>query len=350
MTVLGAITFDHVYFTCESCKQGRYPADARLGIDGFLTLGARRLVCLAGGQRSFANAEMLLKELCGWHVSDERIRKACHDEADLIAPWREGEDPAVAKAFRDAPGEPEFQTDATKVNTKSGWKDMKIGLFAKREAGPAATPDEWTQRTLPRPTVRCAFAAIAEIGEFAPRWGRWAQRLGLTSFHNLSVIADGAEWIWNAADIRFPGHRGILDIFHACEHLGTAAKTLFGEGSDAGQTWSDAGRRALLGDGWYGLNEHVGKTLLAPVTDAGRTALDDMLSYFAKHTERLNYCLRLKQGKAIGSGQIEGACKQMIGRRMKQTGARWNLANANRMAELCSLGYSDQWDHYWNAA
>ena len=40
----------------------------------------------------------------------------------------------------------------------------------------------------------------------------------------------------------------------------------------------------------------------------------------------------------------------MIGRRMKQTGAQWTLANANRMAELCSLNYSDQWIHYWNAA
>jgi len=29
---------------------------------------------LAGGQRSFANAESLMKELCGWHVSDERFR------------------------------------------------------------------------------------------------------------------------------------------------------------------------------------------------------------------------------------------------------------------------------------
>ena len=350
MTAVGAMTFRRVYFVCPQCESGRYAADARLGIDGFLTLEARRLVCLAGGQRSFENAELLLKELCGWRVGDERIRQACHAEAGRIEDWRGGGDPAVANAFRAAAGEPEFQTDATEVNTTSGWKDLKIGLFAKRPLGPSAGPDEWEQRDLPKPTARVAFAAIEEIGEFAPRWGEWAERLGLTSFTGLSVIADGAEWIWNAAESQFPGYRGALDIFHACEHLGDAANGLFGEGTEAARTWREAGRRALLGDGWYGLTEFVAPTLATPVTEAGRTALDGMLAYFAKHTGRLNYCLRLKQGRAIGSGQIEGACKNMIGRRMKQSGARWTAPNANRMAELCSLSYSAQWGDYWTAA
>ena len=35
---------------------------------------------------------------------------------------------------------------------------------------------------------------------------------------------------------------------------------------------------------------------------------------------------------------------------MKQTGARWTVANANRMAELCCLTYSGQWSDYWLAA
>ncbi len=34
---------------------------------------------------------------------------------------------------------------------------------------------------------------------------------------------------------------------------------------------------------------------------------------------------------------------------MKQTGARWTVPNANRMAELCSLTYSEQWTNYWLA-
>ena len=42
-------------------------------------------------------------------------------------------------------------------------------------------------------------------------------------------------------------------------------------------------------------------------------------------------------------------CKQMIGRRMKQTGAQWDVDNANRMAFLCSLAYADALPLYFNA-
>ncbi len=39
--------------------------------------------------------------------------------------------------------------------------------------------------------------------------------------------------------------------------------------------------------------------------------------------------------------------KELIGRRLKQTGARGVVGNASRMAELCCLAHSDDWDDYW---
>lgn len=346
MTALGPIALKRVYFTCFACGSGRHPADAELGIDGHLTTQAIRLVCLAGGQRSFANAAMLLKELCGWRISDELVRRICHAEADRIAAWR-ADQPAPAGA--EIPPN-EFQVDATKVNTFTGWRDMKIGVFAWRSCGSPAFPDRWDRRSVPKPTKRLAFAAIEEIDLFAPRWGEWAERLGLKSFGRLSVFADGAEWIWNAAAEQFPGCRGTLDFFHAGEHLAATATVLFGEGTAEKQTWFRAARNALLEDGWYGIQEHIGRTLCGPVTDAGRTAIDKLVAYLANHSHRLNYRHRLACGEPIGSGLIEGACKQVIGKRMKQTGARWTVPNANRMAELCCLTYSDQWTEYWLAA
>ena len=35
---------------------------------------------------------------------------------------------------------------------------------------------------------------------------------------------------------------------------------------------------------------------------------------------------------------------------MKQSGPRWTVPNANRMAELCCLTDSEQWAEYWLAA
>ena len=48
----------------------------------------------------------------------------------------------------------------------------------------------------------------------------------------------------------------------------------------------------------------------------------------------------------MGSGQVEGACKNLIGKRWKQT---WVLCwgeRLNRRVSLCALRYSDAWEDY----
>ena len=346
MTALGAVVVWRAYFACRACGLGGYLADAWLGLEGYLTRGATRLVCLLGGRGSFAVAERLLIECCGWEVSDERIRRACQAEATPIAAFR-ADSPAVAEAFTDAAGEVEFQTDAAKVNTTGGWRDMKIGIFARRERGEPATPAEWDKRDLPAPTTRAAFAAIETIDDFAPRWSEWAARLGIKDPTTITVLGDGAEWIWNAAIKQFGNCHQVLDIYHAAEYVADAGKGLYGEGTPEAATWLEEGRRLLLSDGWAGLCDHIGATLSKAPESAGHAALGELTGYFAAHTSRLNYCHRLYTGQSIGSGMVEGAAKNLVGRRLKQTGARWEVENVNQMAELCCLTYSDHWDLYW---
>ncbi|MGL4461488.1 MAG: ISKra4 family transposase, partial [Planctomycetia bacterium] len=56
---------------------------------------------------------------------------------------------------------------------------------------------------------------------------------------------------------------------------------------------------------------------------------------------------RLAKGRSIGSGAIEGACKYVIGRRLKSTGGRWPPENAVRMGRLRSTHYARDWQQYW---
>jgi hypothetical protein len=345
MTALGAVVLWRAYFSCPACRLGGYLVDRFLGLEGFLTRQATRLVCLLGGQHSFAAAERLLTECCGWKVSDERIRQACQAEAPRIAAFR-ADSPAVPAAFAAAAGDVEFQTDAAKVNTTGGWRDMKIGIFARRERGETATPAEWDERDLPAPTARVAFAAIETIDDFAPHWREWADRLGITDRTAITVLGDGAEWIWNAATRQFGACHQVLDIYHAAQYVSDTGKGLFGEGPVAAE-WFEQGRDLLLSDGWAGLCDHLGATLEKSPELAGHAALGTLTVYFAAHTERLNYCHRLYTGQSIGSGMVEGAAKNLVGRRLKQTGARWEVENVNQMAELCCLTYSDHWNLYW---
>ncbi|MDR0328804.1 MAG: hypothetical protein LBI05_10960 [Planctomycetaceae bacterium] len=75
-----------------------------------------------------------------------------------------------------------------------------------------------------------------------------------------------------------------------------------------------------------------------------------LLGYLNSHRERLGYRERLMEGRSIGSGQVEGACKNLIGKRLKQTWAKWKVERQNRMTTICAIRYSNQWKDYWKQA
>jgi len=329
MTALGRSELLRTYFACPGCGQGGAHVDRLLGLEGFLTRQATRLVCLTGGQLAYAPAARVLAECCGWTLSDEALRTACQGEAGRIAEFHAT--PAAGAAFAEAVGDVEFQLDATTVNTTGGWRDLKLGIFARREPGEPATAAEWDRRELPAPTARVAFAAVEPIEQFAPRLGVWASRLGLADTAAITTLGDGAAWIWNAAAEQLPGCGGVLDIDHASQHIAEAGKKLFGEGTAAAASWLEAGRGLVLSDGWAGLCDHIGATLERAPELSGHAALGELTGYFATHTGRLNYAHRLHTGRSIGSGMVEGAAKNLIGKRMKQTGARWLVGNADAM-------------------
>lgn len=335
-----------VYFRCARCTQGGYALDERLGIQGKYSPAARRLICLAGGSWSYDVAAERLGEMCGLGVSDTTVRELCQAEGAKMAAWQRTA-PEIRAEFVQAQGDVEFTTDGAMVNTTEGWQEMKVGLFAKRPRGPAATPAQWGTRALPVPAVRVGFAAIETSDRFGTRWDQWAARLGLKDYSTITVLADGAKWIWEEARQNLVGSEGVLDVYHALEHVSDAAKTLFGEGTDAARHWTDTVRTALLERGWAGIEEQLRHSSV-PDNAAARQALAGLRNYLGNHVSHLNYAERLADGRAIGSGQVEGACKNMIGRRLKQTGARWRVRRVNRMASLCCLIYSHAWKPYWN--
>jgi hypothetical protein len=349
LTAVGPIGLSRTYFCCPHCRLGGYASDDRLGLQGRLSARAEQMIVLAGVCQSFRHGSCLLDQLAGWTTCHEVVRQVCYRHSDALARQRQAASPEVAP-FRQSEGQMEFQTDATTVNTVLGWRDMKIALYVKRLAAQLATAEQWDKRALPAPTARLAFAAIAEIDALAPLWGLWAERLGLGE-QRLNVYGDGAEWIWLHAEEQFAHWLGTLDIFHASAHLADAAKAGCGEGTAEAARWLSEARLALLRDGYVGLCDYVqGSAAWVPNRGALEAATPALLNYLCGHRERLNDALRLHRGEPIGSGLIEGACKQLIGRRMKQTGAQWTVANANRMALLCSINYADALPLYFNAA
>ena len=186
-----------------------------------------------------------------------------------------------------------------------------------------------------------ATAAIRASESLGPQWRRAAARLGVRRTDRVTVLADGAKWIWKEVEKNLPGATGVLDFYHAGEHIYTAAHAIHGEGASAARSWAEGQKRVLLGSGAEGV--------LATLCD-GPPAAQELAAYLGPHRKHTDYLARLKEGRSIGSGMVEGACKTAVGKRLKQTGARWKYRRVEHMAALCCLRYSDRWDAYWKHA
>ena len=337
------------YDECLPCRWPEHAADERVGLEERYTVGLRRLAVRAGTTGSFSDAAESLEEYCGLKLSRDTIRELCRKEAPNMAAWHR-DSPEVHETFIQAEGEVEFLTDGTCVNTTEGWKEVKSALFSKRKRGEGVLPDQWEDRDLPRPETTIAFAAIEKKDRFRRRWGQWVRRLKIENTSEISVLADGAAWIWDAAALELDGAEGVLDVYHALEHLSDCGKILYGSESEAFETWREETKWELLWRGFEGIGPKLEQELKRKLKKEQRKKVELTLKYFRHHAERLCYARRLGEGRSIGSGQVEGACKSMIGRRLKQTGAKWRIRRLNAMASLCAVRYGCHWKDYWNTA
>lgn len=347
LTVAGHIQAPRRYFAC-SCGQTAVPMDDWAGI-GNRTVSdeARRLLVLAGSTWSFDNASTKLQELCRLCVSNDTIRAVCDEEGARVDQWMRKDD-ASATLLQKAAGELEFSSDGTSVNTVGGWREIRLSVMSKRAAGMPATPKEWQDRVLPQTTARLAWAQIADCRRVGARWEAMFDHAGVARDAFLSVIADGAKWIWEQAAKRLPGANAqwVVDVYHVSEHIHACGKAVFGEGARA-REWSGRRLMELLETGGPKFIERIDCLIQEQTCIDKREPLRRLRNYLNENRDRMWYRQRLAAGLAIGSGLIEGGCKNVLGARLKLNSARWRIGRAERMAHLRCLQYSDLWESYW---
>lgn len=307
------------------------------------------MACRAGVADPFRKAEALLGELAGWSVDADTLRRRCHEQAGRAGAGRAGR-AAAPGAFAQAPGDRELHIDAGKVNTvEGGWRDVKVAAFACRRRGAACDGAGLAERRLPPPSARSVVAAVEGREEFGPRVEAEALRLGVPLGEGLSVLGDGAEWIWNLAGDHFHGASQVLDVWHGVEKLAEAGRAALGTGEQF-RAWLDQAKAKLVGDGYAGACEALGPLgMAAGASPAVCAEVAGKLNYFAGHQGRLRYAARLRRGQAIGSGLVEGSIKQLVNLRLKRTGARWRVAGVGPFVEFVAMADGPEWREYWAA-
>ena len=177
-----------------------------------------------------------------------------------------------------------------------------------------------------------------------------ADRLGVTAAADVTVLGDGAEWIWNLAADVLPQAAGVLDVYHAAEHIAAAAAGRLGDGTAEAAARRPRGGRPC----WPGARR--GSSGGSPASSRpcrpGRagTRCGTWRPTSPRTRTRLGYADRLAAGRTIGSGLVEGSVKQLVNRRLKLTGARWRVDHVGPLVELAALIDTPDWHAFWSAA
>ena len=215
--------------------------------------------------------------------------------------------------------------------------------------GNPATPAQWDTRRLPHPTIQTTVAAIEECGEFATRMRAETDRLHATSDTGVSVLGDGAEWIWNLAGTVVPQAAHVLDVYHALEHVGDAAKAIWGVGTEACKVQMESGRAAVLVEGKWGWNS--GWARPSPKSPQASTPSHSSGWRRISPSTRRGWITPgdWRRARASAAGRCEGSIKQNVNLRLKRSGARWKVEHVGPLVELRALSHEPEWQNLWTA-
>ncbi len=358
LTVLGPVRVKRAYYYDEECGEGHCPKDRALDIvETSFSPGVRRIIGRVGAYRPFGLGHEDIKEMAGIEVDSKAIERISHQLGEEVEVFYKREASqflsgkvipiqAVPKMYicMDGTGVPVVRAET--VNRKGKGeegqaksREVKLGcVFTQSTVDEEGYPKRDEDST-------SYVGAIETTEAFGSRIYAEALGRGLERAQKVSVIGDGAPWIWNIAEEHFYGAIQIIDLYHAWQHYWNAARAAFGSDKKRLNPWVDNRRKELD----QGEVEHVMKAIqsLLASTKEQQEIFESEIAYFEKNKGRMRYEEFRKQGLLVGSGVVEAGCRTVIGQRLKQSGMHWTVRGANNIIALRCCILSNRWEDFW---
>ena len=361
-TVLGPVTLTRAWYHCAACKHGFAPRDAELDVaGGSLSPGLAAMNDIAAATGPFAKAAGLLEDLAGISLTVKRVERAAEASgAAQAAAVRERSALITGRRLVPLPPSPLADmlygaidgTGVTMTAKETAGRDGKgeDGRARTREVKLAVffTQDELDDDGYPvRDRDSCSYiAAFEPAGVFGDMVKAEGIRRGADHVRQLTILGDGAAWIWGIATDKFPEATQIVDLFHAREHLNDLARSLEFMLGDRKDRWLAARMEDLdHGD----IDGICRAARVFPLTGVKKDELDTALGYFEHNAHRMRYRWFRSRGLFVGSGVVESGCKAVIGQRLKLSGMRWTTTGADAIATLRCQQASRPEDRIWPA-
>lgn len=359
LTVVGETTLTRPWYLCPSCHQGQFPADREWDVEKTdFSPGVRRMLALVGQAGPFAQGREQMKLLAGLEVTTKAVERTAEAIGAEIA---QREQQQIQQALQlDLPqvvlGDPiptlYVQMDGTGIpvtqaERRTGkiegqpahTREVKLGcVFTQTTCDPEGYP-------IRDPDSTTFVGAIESATEFGKRLYLEAWNRGWNHAYKKVVMGDGAEWIWNLAELHFPGAIQIVDLYHARQHLWNVARLLH-PGDELGQKRWILRHQPKLDEGK--IEKLVGYLRsLHPASPELAETIRKEAEYFQRNAERMRYPEFRRQHLFVGSGVIEAGCKTVIGSRLKQSGMFWTVRGANAIIALRCCQLNGRLESYW---
>ena len=252
-TVLGPVTLTRAWYHCAACGHGLAPRDAELGVAGqSMSPGLAAMNDRVAAAGPFAKAAGLLDDLAGVRLTVKRVERAAEasgtakaaadrDRAALITarklvPLPPSPLPDKLYAAIDGTGVPVTAREAAGRDGKgedgrARTREVKLAVFFTQDK---LDKDGYPVRDRDSSSYLATFEPARVFADLVEAEGI---RRGAAHVRQLTILGDGAAWIWNIATAKFPEATQIVDLFHAREHLHDLARILEFMLGDQKQDW-----------------------------------------------------------------------------------------------------------------
>jgi hypothetical protein len=216
-----------------------------------LSPGVRRMLAAVGHEAPFEQGREQMEFLAGLSVTTKAVERTAEAIGEDIAVRQQRQLQRALQLELPIPMGPRIpvlyvEMDGTGIAVV---RKESAGRAGKQDGQPAHTREAklgciFTQTTLDeegyplRDEASTSYVgAIESCEEFGRRLYAEAWQRGWARAEKKVVLGDGAEWIWNQADLHFSEATQIVDLYHAREHLWSLAAMLYTNDSPAQKRW-----------------------------------------------------------------------------------------------------------------
>lgn len=375
-SIFGKIRIDRSrYWKRESGSV--YPLDAMLNLPrNCYSYLLQEWGMLVGVQGAWSKVTTFLKEMLRidlWSSSCERIAadvakdvEQFYAEQEAPESSEEGELIAVALDCKGVPIKKE-ESSKKRVRLKKGEKPGKkkmatvtttytidrhernVANIVQDMVDESSTVEEVSKSDRPHPKHKVAKAtfagkeaAVKDLAEQVKRRDPEGRKEGV-------ALMDGEPKLRTLIATYLPSFCIILDLYHILEYLWKAAYVFHSEGTNEASCWVQCMLRSLL----QGKVEDIilylkGHLAYSKLSNAKCEVLEKVVGYLDRGKAFMKYDYYLSKGYPIGSGVVEGACRNLVKDRMELVGMRWTISGAESMLQLRSLAINGLNESFWD--